>query len=119
MSKQWNHPTDYKEPVLWGVVLYHGAGATHGTILNVTPHAWEIAGSLPIQQRMTLKMRIWPGYKRYPYLEIEEATVLWVKEGSFGVALTRVRERDQAAIFALEQKNFGVTPFAIEEVRYC
>jgi hypothetical protein len=119
MENTWDQDVDYEAPVLWGVVLYQKGAASHGTILKVTPHSWEIAGTCPVQPNMTLKMRLWPGYRRGVYLEVEEATVLWVKEGSFGVTLTRVRPRDEAAIFDLEQKIFSGDQTDIEEVQYC
>ena len=117
MTMPWTHSVDYRAPVLWGVVLYRGNCTAHGTILNVTPHAWEIAGSMTVQPNMTLKIRLWPGMGCY--LEIEEARVLWVKQKRFGVALTRIRPKDQEAIFALEQHNFGFSPVANEDLRLC
>jgi hypothetical protein len=116
MTKGGYYTVDYRAPVLWGVVLYCGNSTAHGTILNVTPHAWEIAGSMVVQPNMTLKIRLWPVSSCY--LEIEEAKVLWVREKRFGVALTRIRPRDQEAIFALEQHNFGLSPIANEELRF-
>ncbi|HEU4686282.1 MAG TPA: hypothetical protein VFS39_17375 [Nitrospira sp.] len=118
MTRQdWTRVLDPEAPVFWGVVIYQSGKAFHGTILSVSPQAWVIAGSCPVREHMSLKMRLWPGYKRSAYVEVEHARVLWVKPGSFGVTMARVREGDEAAIFMLEQKRFATGVSIGEDVR--
>lgn len=102
---------DYRQhcrvPVLWRVVFYSDRLFAHGTVLDISPKGWRIASLVSVPTDVNMKLRVWPRASQYQYLEIEEATVLWVKEHQFAIAITRLCPKDEETMFELEKRTMG------------
>ena|SRR5215510_13193614 len=94
-------------PVLWRAVFYGERMFANGTVLDISPKGWRIASLLAVPAGSTLKLRVWPGPSHY-HLNIDEATVIWMKEHQFGIAITRVRPNEELVLFELEQWTMGI-----------
>ena len=95
-------------PVLWRAVFYSERLFTPGTVLDISPKGWRIASLLAVPAGIRLKLRVWPGPSHYHCLNIDEATVIWMKEHQFGIAIKRVRPNDELMLFELEQWTMGI-----------
>lgn len=102
-----HHP---RVPVQWPVVYYTPEFFGHGTVVNVSPLAWRIQGSMPFRAGMHLGVRVWP--QQSTYLEIEEATVLWASGEQFVIEIDRVRPEDEPAMLKLQEQTIGLSPKA-------
>jgi len=95
-------------PVLWRAVFYSERLFTPGTVLDISPNGWRIASLLTVPAGITLKLRVWPGPSHYHYLDIKEATVMWMKQHQFAITIKRVRPNDELMLFELEQWTMGI-----------
>lgn len=78
--------TQYKPgtPVNWPV-LYRGDDfMAEGTVLDLSPLGWRVAGPMPVVPGMQLTLQLWVPDKPEP-VRIERATVLWVKDCEFAI----------------------------------
>lgn len=84
-----------ESPVNWPV-LYRGDDLlAEGTVLDLTPIGWRVAGSMPVASGMRLTLQLWVPDKPEP-IHMEGATVLWVKECEFAIEAGEMTPTDQA-----------------------
>jgi hypothetical protein len=107
MSPQSERRQHARIPVQWPTVFITPQFFGHGTVVDVSPLAWRIRGSMPVQSGTQLVIRVWP--EQSSYLEIEVATVLWAKEKDFAFEIYQVRPEDEAAIIKLQEHTMGLS----------
>jgi hypothetical protein len=64
-----------------------------GTLLNVSQREWQVAGTMPVQMGMVLKVWISPG-ERDDALYVREARVLWAGANEFGLEMRQIDIKD-------------------------
>ena len=94
-------------PVLWRLVFYANRFFGNGTVLDISPMGWRVAGLLGVPTDTALRMRLWPGDSQYHYMEIEEAKVLWMSDHQFAIAIKRLHPKDEPMMFELERRMLG------------
>jgi hypothetical protein len=94
-------------PVQWPA-LYSGEDfIAEGTVIDITALGWRIAGPMPVQLGMRLRLHVWPPDKANP-IWIEEATVLWVRGQVFGVELNQARPADEVWLMEYLEEVLGL-----------
>lgn len=107
MSPQSERRQHARIPVQWPTVFITSQFFGHGTVVDVSPLAWRIRGSMPVEAGTQLVIRVWP--EQSSYLEIEVATVLWAKEKDFAFEIYQVRPEDEAAMVKLQEHTVGLS----------
>ena len=96
------HP---RVPVQWPVVIYTSQHFGHGTVMDVSALAWRIRGSLLVYTGQQVGVRVWPD--QASFLEIEAATVLWVRGQEFAIEIDRVRQEHESSMVQLQDKTMA------------
>jgi hypothetical protein len=103
--EQRYHP---RVPVQWPTVFFTPHCYGHGTVVDVSPLAWRIRGSMPVRVGMQLAVLVWPhGFRN---LAIEEATVLWARAHEFALEIYQVRSEDIPEMDRLQEETMGYCP---------
>lgn len=84
-------------PVRWPVLYGCDEFVSEGTVLDVTPLGWKVAGSMPVHPGMRLTIQLWPQDKP-ERIRVEQATVLWVKGCEFALDVPELAPDDRAWI---------------------
>jgi hypothetical protein len=87
-------------PIRWPMVYGNEEFLAEGTVLDLRRHSWRVAGTMPVEAGMRLRLQVWPQSKP-DGLRIEQATVLWVKDGEFALEVNRIGppDREEATQF--------------------
>ena len=77
----------------WPLLYANKELVGQGTLLTVSGREWQVAGTMPVQMGMGLKVWISPGHRDdAPY--VREARVLWAGANEFGLALRHLDIKD-------------------------
>ena len=94
-------------PVHWPVLYVGEDFLAEGTVENLTALGWRIAGPMPVQLGMRLRLQVWPPDKATPIL-IEEATVVWVRGQVFGVEVNQTGPADEVWLMEYLEEVLGL-----------
>ena len=94
-------------PVHWPVLYVGEDFLAEGTVENLTAHGWRIAGPMPVQLGMRLRLQVWPPDKATPIL-IEEATVVWMRGQVFGVEVNQTGPADEVWLMEYLEEVLGL-----------
>jgi hypothetical protein len=86
-------------PVRWPVLYGCADFVSEGTVLDVTPYGWRIAGAMPVQPGMTVTLQVW-AEDRPGAMRLEQARVLWVKGCEFALDAPQMAPDDRRWIDA-------------------
>jgi hypothetical protein len=89
--KEWPRPSP--KEVQWPMLYANKKLIGQGTVLNVSHECCEVAGTMPVEVGMVLKVWISPAH-RDEAVYVKEARVLWSKAHQFGLELCRVDVQD-------------------------
>ena len=96
----------------WPVTYWNDELFGQGTVLNVSHVGCRMAGTMPVEKGMPLKLWISPPTKE-DVLCIEEARVLWVKDHEFGVefrSMAMIDQRELAAFLDSAERRQSFQP---------
>lgn len=79
--------------VLWHVLYGTDDFIGNGTLLDLSALGCRLAGTMPVEPGMHLRLRLYPQQKDGE-VRIEEAHVTWVNGNEFGVELKQLSPRD-------------------------
>lgn len=97
-----------ESPVSWPV-LYRGDDLlAEGTVLDLTPIGWRVAGPMPVTPGMQLTLQLWVPEKPEP-VRIERATVLWVRGCEFAIEGGEMAPSDQAWVTEFLNRRIGLS----------
>lgn len=94
--------------VQWPTIFFTSQCCGHGTVVDVSPLAWRIQGSMPVHVGMQLAVMVWP--QGFNNLAIEEATVLWARDQEFALEIYQVRAEDVPEMDRLQERTMGRCP---------
>ena len=89
--KEWRQPSSID--VQWPMFYANKKLIGLGTVLNVSHHCCQVAGTMPVDVGMVLKVWISPAH-RGEALYVKEAKVLWARAHEFGLELCQVDVQD-------------------------
>ena len=83
------HPDAPPLILQWPLLYANKELVGQGTLLNVSQREWQVAGTMPVERGMGLKMWISPPH-RDDALYVREARVLWAGANEFGLELRQM-----------------------------
>lgn len=83
-SLKAGHPDTPPLILHWPLLYANKELVGRGTLLTVSEREWQVAGTMPVQMGMGLKVWISPGH-RDDALYVREARVLWAGANEFGL----------------------------------
>ena len=92
-SLKTHHPDTPPLILHWPVLYANKELVGQGTLLTVSQREWQVAGTMPVQMGMILKLWISPGH-REDALYVREARVLWAGAHEFGLELRQLDVKD-------------------------
>ena len=88
-SLKAHHPDAPPLILQWPLLYANKVLVGQGTLLTVSQREWQVAGTMPVQRGMALKVWISPAH-RDDSLYVREARVLWAGANEFGLELRHV-----------------------------
>ena len=101
-TEKRHHP---RVTVRWPAVCFTPSRFGHALVMDVSPLAWRMQASMPVQVGMEMAVRIWP--EESVYLEVQEARVLWVRDNEFAIEIFEVSPTHALKFIKLQEDTLG------------